>query len=167
MKYNTSINLVPVALAATGLALLFLAGCRKEEPTPDPASPATYMNDQAFRDELKERRVERNGLLKMRAAIVEQMKAKVDAVKAALKTDDEKLVKAELEKDPEWQSLHRRCVDLNTAIDEQRQKTLGVVRERIAPAKSRSGQETASTLKRTGTVGTSGQETASTVKISK
>lgn len=120
-----------------GLALIFLAGCRKEEAVaPDSSSPASYMNDQAFRDELKERRVERNGLLKKRAAIVEQMKAKVDAAKAKLKTDDEKLVKAELEKDPEWQSLHRRCVDLNTAIDEQRQKTMGVVRERIAPAKA-------------------------------
>ena len=147
MKYNTSINLVPVALVATGLALLFLAGCRKEEPMPDAASPASYMNDQAFRDELKERRAERNGLLKMRAAIVEQMKAKVDAAKAKLRTDDEKLVKAELEKDSEWQSLHRRCVDLNTAIDEQRRETLGVVREKLAPEKGRSGQETASTLK--------------------
>ena len=133
MKYNTSKNLVPVALAVTGLALLFLAGCRKEEPSSERMSAAAGAKGEAVRGKLTELRGERNDLLARRAKVVAEMKAKVDAAKARLKTDDEKLVKAELEKDPEWQSLYKRCVDANTALDEQRRKTLGEVRGRITP----------------------------------
>ena len=130
-----------------GLAMLFPAGCRKEEPSSARAPAAAGAKGEAVRGKLAELRGERNDLLARRAAVVEQMKAKVDAAKAALKTDDEKLVKAALEKDPEWASLHARCVDLNTALGEQRQKTMGVVREAIAPEKGAGGQASASAPK--------------------
>ena len=93
------------------------------------------MKDTAFRGKLDELRAEQRDLLQARERVVAEMKAKVDAAKARLKTDDEKLVKAELEKDPEWQSLYKRCVDANTALDEQRRRTLGEVRGRILPKK--------------------------------
>ena len=134
MKSSTGRFLVPAVLGAAGLSVLFLAGCGKSE-APDPSSPASYMKDTAFRGKLDELRAEQRDLLRARERVVAEMKAKVDAAKARLKTDDEKLVKAELEKDPEWQSLYKRCVDANTALDEQRRKTLGEVRGRIAPKK--------------------------------
>ena len=130
-----------------GLVMLFPAGCRKEEPSSERTSAAAGAKGEAVRGKLTELRGVRNDLLARRAKVVEQMKAKVDAAKAALKTEDEKLVKAALEKDPEWVSLHARCVDLNTALDEQRQKTMGVVREAIAPEKGSGGQGAASAPK--------------------
>lgn len=135
MRASTGHFLVPAALGAAGFAVLFLAGCGKSEAPVDASSPASYMKDEAFLGELGALRAEQGELVEARERIVTQMKAKVDAAKARLKTDDEKLVKAELEKDPEWQSLYKRCVDANTALDEQRRRTLGAVRGRILPKK--------------------------------
>ena len=135
MRSSTGRFLVPAALGAAGFAVLFLAGGGKDEAPVDASSPASYMKDTAFRGKLDELRAEQRDLLRARERVVAEMKAKVDAAKSRLKTDDEKLVKAELEKDPEWQSLYKRCVDANTALDEQRRRTLGEVRGRIAPKK--------------------------------
>ena len=133
---RTSLFLVPFAFGAIGIGAFVFAGCSREEAKPSSdSSPASYMKDKSFRGELAKLKAERHELTGVREAIVEKMKAKVDAAKARLKTDDEKLVKAELEKDPEWRSLYARCVDANTAIAEQRRKTMGVVREKIAPKK--------------------------------
>ena len=119
-----------------GIVLLSLAGCRKEEEkTVDRSSPASYMEDKAFTNALAVARGERQELMAMRAKLVSRMKAMVDAKKAELKTDDPKAVLAELEKDPEWKSLYQRCIDANQAIKDNRKKTLGIVRERIAPEK--------------------------------
>ena len=158
LKTRTSLFLVPIVFCTMGMMTLFFAGCSREEAKPvaaeDSSSPAVYMKDTAFRGELKKLQSEREDLMAVRGKIVEQMKAKVDAAKARLKTSDEKLVKAELEKDPEWRSLHARCVDLNTVIAEQRRKTMDTVRERIAPKKVRgdnsltSGKDSASPLEK-------------------
>ena len=156
LKKRTSLFLVPFALCAIGIGAFVFAGCSREEPksSPEKAAPSGSVGDPAFLGELKKLRVERQKLAATRQQLVEQMKAKVDAAKARLKTDDEKLVKAELEKDPEWRSLYDRCVDANTAIDEQRRKAGDVVREKIASKKVRgvdsvtSGEDTASPLKK-------------------
>ena len=136
MKKRTSLFLVPFVLCTMGAWALFFAGCSREEapvsPSPSAAKPASaMMDDPAFRAKLADLRAERSEVVKARHKVVEQMKAKVDAAKARLKTDDEKLVKAELEKDPEWISLCKRCTDANEALDEQRQKALGAVREKM------------------------------------
>lgn len=91
------------------------------------------MKDPVFRKVLVERSEGRKELLKTRMIVVEKMKAMIDAKKAELKTDDLERVRVELEKDPEWRSLYKRCLDANQALEEQRKGTLGVVRERIAP----------------------------------
>jgi len=94
------------------------------------------MRDPVFRQALADSRAERGDLLKRRGAVTARMVEMIEDVKARLKTDDLDRVKAELEKDPEWNSLYKRCLDANQAIKENRQKTLAVVRERITPAKS-------------------------------
>ena len=135
--------LVPFALCATGLLVLFLAGCRKEEPSaPSPApavspsSPESYMRDAAFRSELKTRRAEQGRLIQSRNAIAEKMRAMVEAKKAALKTEDIKKVQAALEGDPAWRALYEQCTNANAAVERHRRETLGKVRERIVPGKA-------------------------------
>jgi len=135
---RTSHCLVPFALGATGLFALFLTGCSKQQEAAkpvDPSSPASYMKDPAFRAKLDASVKERKALTGTRVKLVEQMKAKVDEAKRRLGTSDEKLVKAELEKDPEWKSLYARCEEATTALREQSRKTQATVRERIAPKK--------------------------------
>ena len=126
---------LPVALAC-----LVLAGCRKEEAKPavDPASPAAYMKDAAFRQDLKEARLARNRLEATRGKIVAQMTAKIEAAKACLGAGaDEAALKRELEKDAEWKSLCARCEDLNVAIGEARQKGFKTVRERLSKSRGK------------------------------
>ena len=117
-------------LAALGLA----SGCgcsERKEPPPHPSAPESYMNDKAFTGKLAERQTEQRRLVRERNAIVERMKAKIVAKRAELGTEDEAKVKAELEKDPEWNELHKRCLEANAKIAEVRKDTLGVVRERL------------------------------------
>ena len=151
---RTSLFLVPFALCAMGISAFIFAGCSREaEPVSTPSAASSSAADGAFRDQLKGLRAERTAALAARDTVTAQMKAKVEAVKAKLKTDDEKLIKAELEKDPEWQSLYKRCTDANAAVEEQRQKTLKAVREKLR-------RETASARK-ADVVGAGGQEAAS------
>ena len=135
MKYRTRARLVPFALCATGLALLFLAGCRKEEAKPEtPASsPESYMRDPVFRGKLTAARKEHVKLTRDRNEIVAKMTAMIDAKKGEMKTDDLKAVKAELEKDPAWQALYAACTNANAKVEAQRRRTLSTVRERLAP----------------------------------
>ena len=148
MKSCTRTKLVPFALVATGLVVLSLAGCRKEEEKPviPPSSPESYMRDPVFRGKLAAERKEYVKLTQTRNAIIEKMKAMVDAKKAELKTDDVKTVRAALEDDPAWKQLHTQCTNANAAVQAQRQRTLGTVRERITPG--RGGKDSVSPLKR-------------------
>ena len=158
------LRVMPIALVAVGLGVFFTAGCdRASEPSPSssPSSPmAEAMEDAAFMNKMEEGRQARMDLAKTRSKIVAQMKAMVDAKRAAMKGADDAAVKAALEKDPEWTSLYTRCEDLNAAIADQRRKMANEVRARVAPA--RSGGDTASPL------GTrSGGDTASPLKARK
>lgn len=142
MTVRTSKFLVPFALCAMGVLVLVFTGCERkpEKQEPPRHAPESYMKDPVFRAALAERRGVRNELAKSRAIVVERMTAMIEAKKAELRTDDLEKVRAELEKDPEWKSLYERCVDANQAIEEQRKKTLGLVRERIVPQKPVDGK---------------------------
>lgn len=97
------------------------------------------MKDAAFRQDLRERRVERQAMAGQRERLMRQMAALVEAKKKELGAADEAKLKAELEKDAEWRSLRERCVDLNTAMRENRQKAMAAVRTRLMPKKSAEG----------------------------
>lgn len=129
-------------LCAGGFLALIFQGCEKATPSSEqaPESPKTYMNDPSFRTNLVERREAREALQVIHAKLARQMKALVDAKLKALKIErpteaDLARVKAELEKDPEWNSLYKRCEDAAQAIKENRRAAMGVVRERLAPKK--------------------------------
>lgn len=126
---------MPFALCATGVLVLFLAGCRKEEKKPEiPASsPASYMNDTNFMGRLSADRRERQKLLSARTVLVGKMKAMIDAKKAELGAADLKAIKAELDANPAWQELERQMKAANAKVEEHRKKTLEAVRERISP----------------------------------
>ena len=65
-------------------------------------------------------------------------KTKLTNEKASLteKLGDARKGKAELEKDPEWNSLYQRCLDANAAIGENLKKAQSAVRRRIMPARA-------------------------------
>ena len=111
-----------------GLALLFLAGCRKEEKKPEtPASsPASYMNDPVFRKQISEKRKELQ-------RIVAERKPLADRMQELVKEHGEDL--AALQKIPEWNDLYKKVTALNKKYEEVRARQLKVVRERLTPEK--------------------------------
>ena len=129
--------LVPFALCAMGLGLLFFAGCRKEKDTEVPASsPESYMNDPVFRKQLEEKRHELS-------AIVAERKPLADRMQALVKEHGEDL--AALQKIPEWNDLHKKVVKLNARYQEVRKRQLKIAGDRLKPA-GRSGKDSASPL---------------------
>lgn len=137
MKIRTSKFLVPFALCVIGCFALVLQGCKKEpeKPVPPPSSPESYMNDPEFRGKLAKERRDHVKLVRESNAIAGKMKAKVEALKAKLKIDDPAKLKAELEKDPEWNALYEQCTNANARVEAHRKTTLGIVRERLTPKK--------------------------------
>ena len=133
MRVRTSLFLVPFALAATGFGMLFLSGCGEGSPTTSESSASAVSVSPATMQKLETLRGERTELAGVRQKIVAQMKAMVDAKRAAMKGADDAAVKAALEKDAEWVSLYKRCEDLNAAIGEKRQAAAGAVRKELAP----------------------------------
>ena len=120
------------------LALAAPVGCSRDEGAAaqggaavPPSSPESYMKDGAFRSKLAEQTSKRGELARARNAIVAQMTEMIEAKKRELKTDDEAKLKAELEKDPAWNELYKRCQDANAAIAENRRDTMAAVRERL------------------------------------
>ena len=69
--------------------------------------------------------------MRERNAVVDRMKAMVDAKRAEMKGADDSAVKAELEKDQEWNDLHKKCEEANAAIERVRKGMLSDVRERV------------------------------------
>ena len=134
---NMRAKLIPLVLCTTGVALAFLAGCRKGEEEASasvpPTAPESYMNDPEFTARLKEQRSARLELMKSRTALVEEMKKVVEATKARLPGRSDAEVKAALEADVEWISLRKRVADLNAAMEENRLRTTKIVGDRIRP----------------------------------
>lgn len=120
-----------------GLACLVLAGCGKDEKAvqqpPPPHAPENYMNDPEFRGKLAEARKTHLKLIRDRNVIADKMQAKIEALRERLKTSDDAKIKAELEKDPEWQELYKQCQEANAKVKAQRQEALGAVRSRLTP----------------------------------
>lgn len=139
MTMFTSKNLVAVAVAAIVCLVVVFYGCsRKNEPAPEgenkPAAEGEVVNrleDPQYRAALDERLNAQKELTTLRYRLVTEMQAKIAAAKERLATEDEAVLKAELEKDPEWNSLYKRVEDLNTALEDERKRAEAVVRNRI------------------------------------
>ena len=128
----TNLAMKQIGLFTAAIALAALAGCTREAEQPAAAEAAQpVMKDPAFRAKLTAQAKERSALAAARGRIVAKMTEMIEAKKKALGTDDEAKLKAELEKDPEWNELYRRCEEANTAIREQRRRTAAAVRERM------------------------------------
>ena len=138
-------------LVVVAAAAALFAGCSRDgaettaQPAtgeaPSPVAPEVYMKDPAFRAALAERNASRKDLAKSRNAVVSRMVEMIEAKKKELGTDDEAVLKAALEKDPEWNSLYARCEDVNTAIEENRRETIRVVRKRLTEAPPAAARE--------------------------
>ena len=127
MMIRARARLVPFVLCATGLAVLFLAGCRKEEAKKAPevpaSSPASYMNDPVFRKQLEEKRNRLSAIVAERGPLVKRMEE-------LIKEHGQDL--AALQKIPEWNDLHRKVTALNAQYEAVRARQLKIVRERIS-----------------------------------
>ena len=127
MMMRTRARLVPFVLCTTGILLLFLAGCRKEEKGSEipPNSPASYMNDPAFKRALEEKRHELS-------RIVAERKPLVDRMQALVREHGEDL--AALQKIPEWTNLYQKVTELNAKYQEVRKRQLKLAGDRLKPA---------------------------------
>ena len=129
MNMRTRIKLVPFALCAIGILSLLPAGCRKgEEKQPElPShSPAVYMKDTNFLNQVAAKKKELQAILKERKPLADRMQQLV-------KEHGEDLAK--LQKIDEWNELHKKIVALNAKYEEVRARQLKIVRERIAPVR--------------------------------
>ena len=115
-----------------GLVTLYFAGCRKGEeqqeqpPEPPSHSPAVYMKDTNFLNQVAAKKKELQAILKERKPLADRMQQLV-------KEHGEDLSK--LQKIDEWNELHKKIVALNAKYEEVRARQLRIVRERIAPKK--------------------------------
>lgn len=136
---ESGIHAVARMLAVLALGAL-IGGCSDEPETSgtpkfesDP--PSVYMNDPAFRAALDTQQASKTKLLGLREKLLVQIEQMADATRAAMPGADDAMVNAELEKKPEWVSLQKRVADLQAALEDNRQATMDIVRERMAPKK--------------------------------
>ena len=90
------------------------------------------MKDKNFVKTLEAQRRRQGELEAAHRKLAEQMTVMIEAKKKELKTEDLDKVRLELEKNEEWKSLYKRCLDAATAARENRRKTEGIVRKRIS-----------------------------------
>ena len=128
---RTRLILVPFVLCAMGALALILSGCGRDEkavekPAEPPAnSPAVYMKDPVFRQQLEEKRKELVAIRNERAPLEERMKELVRAHGKDL---------AALQKIPEWNDLYKKVTELNAKYEEVRQRQLVIAAKRINPS---------------------------------
>lgn len=134
-------------LAVIGVSLI--VGCGSEEETQNGEAventaqaprPEEYMRDQNFRKKLDDQEIKRNKLLSDRYRVQRALQKKARAMEEKMPGAQESAIVAALEKDPEWVSLKKRMEDLVMAADENRAKTLDVVRDRLAPTQNKISQ---------------------------
>ena len=118
------------AVVVAGAILCVLTGCNRESA--ELSSPESYMKDKNFVKTLEDQRRRQGELEAAHRKLAEQMTAMIEAKKKELKTEDLDKVRLELEKNEEWKSLYKRCLDAATAMRENRRKTEGIVRKRIS-----------------------------------
>lgn len=143
MTAITSKNLVAVALGAIVSLALFTSGCsRDEEPRDVPETPAPSastspekipprLSDPEYKAALDNNLANQNDLRSVQSRLMSQLRAKVNAVRESLGTDDEAALKAELEKDPDFKSLQSRLADVATALRDEQRHAAEVVRRKI------------------------------------
>lgn len=135
MMKRTSRYLVALMLGIIAMGSVFIAGCSREEAAEklkaDP--PSVYMKDPVFTNALARQRAERREILSAREKIMEQVRARVDAMRAKMPKASDEEIKRELEKDPAWQSLMARASDIGKAYEDNRLKTTEIVGDRIRP----------------------------------
>ena len=121
---------MPFVLCATGLLTLVFIGCKRDSASSEkPVAPvAARPVDPAYTEQLCAQVKERNGLLKVRAAVVEKISVLLEAKKKELKTDDSAKAEAALRDDPEWQSLQARLKDAEQAIEDNQAHVAAAIR---------------------------------------
>lgn len=111
------------------------AGCdckRVESQTAAPTNaPAVSQSDSAYRARLDAQVAERTRLTAVRGRLVVQMEAMIEAERRAQPGADDAAIKAALEEKPEWKSLYGRVVDVNAALEDNRQQSMAVVRKQL------------------------------------
>ena len=140
MTMLTSKNLVAFAAIAIAFFVVLCGGCsRDEEPREvsnadageEQAVTIERMEDPEYVAGLNAHNDVRKELLKTRRSLVGRMEAMIADAKARLGTDDEAVLKVELEKDPEWNSLYNRVVDIDKAVEDNRLRASAFIRNRI------------------------------------
>lgn len=119
--------------ATTVICAVALVGCGKKEPEVPPTSPESYMNDTAFRAELKARREAMKELGAERAKIAARLEEMTKIARRKYGTDDPAKVGAELDKIAEWTRLKERALALDKEFTAKRREMQKIVRDRITP----------------------------------
>ena len=132
MRIITSKFLVLSCVVMMALPVLFILGCDRGDSGASsvPAEPSRRGAGRSSPEEtlaacsnrIDECRVENRRLLAKRETLVASMERMVDAMREKMPGADDAAVKAELEKDPEWNSLYRRVESLGKAVDDNRMK---------------------------------------------
>ena len=135
----TSKNLVAFASIAIATVAFLFAGCtRDEEPRKAPDTPAgevreiERLKDPAYKAALDARFEAQSELMRTRSRLVARMETMIADAKARLGTADESVLKVELEKDSEWNSLYSRVTDLDKALGDEHNRVAEIIRRRMA-----------------------------------
>ena len=140
MTMLTSKNLVAFAVIAIASLGFLYVGCSREEGAREASGEAAgeesavtieRMADAEYVAGLNAHNDVRRELLKTRQSLVGRMEAMIADAKARIGTDDEAVLKVELEKDPEWNSLYNRVVDIDKAVEDNRVRASAFIRNRI------------------------------------
>ena len=139
MTMLTSKNLVAFALIAIASLAFLSVGCSRDEGSREGSGAAAgdgsagveRMSDPEYVTGLNAHNDVRKELMKTRQSLVSKMEAMIADAKVRLGTDDEAVLKVELEKDAEWNSLYNRVIDIDKAIEDNRARASTFIRNRI------------------------------------
>lgn len=136
MSKRVSLYLFPCVLGVAVVVLACFCGCDRGD-TAGGSVPRKVgmMEDEGFRAEMKEQVKKRKELAGVRARLVEKMELMVDEMKAKMPGADDAAVKAALEKVAEWNSLYKKVVDINTAIEDNQRKSTRIVGRKMKEQK--------------------------------
>ncbi len=135
--------LVFLTMLSTVISCFFSSGCKKSTPVTVAPPPIENVvtnraNDPEYLSALKKNRTSQNVLARENHAVVAQLAACAERVKAALPPGaDAAALKAALEKDPEWQALKGR----ETKVLAEDKQTLGAARELIRARMEREARD--------------------------
>lgn len=133
MKLGSSVKTALMATAMVVAASCVLIGCGKEEArvSVDDTVPETRMQDKGYRAELDRQKDEMKRAVVKRNDIGRELQKMYEAAKKKLHTEDEAKIDAYLARKPKWNELNEQLKAAEKAFEEERQKTLAVVRKRL------------------------------------